>query len=57
MSQPTTLTATPDDFEAWEQELSPTYRPSKASRRREGREVINRELGIRRHRTTEREAF
>jgi hypothetical protein len=32
-----------------------TNRPSRAAERREGREQIERELGIRRHRSSERE--
>ena len=51
-----TAQGSPDDFDAWEHELSPTFRPTRAAERREAREVIARELGIRRHRTREREA-
>lgn len=43
-----------DDFHQWEQELSPTYRPTKAAQRRANREVIDRGLGINRHRRYDR---
>ncbi len=52
------LTPPADDFDAWESEFDPqpVYRPSKAARRREDQEVIDRQQGFRRHRTAEREA-
>ncbi len=45
----------PDDFDQWEAELSPTYRPTKAAERRSAQEHIERAQGFRRHRTSERE--
>lgn len=53
-----TLTPNADDFDAWENELATEqrYRPTKAAQRRAGKEQILRDLGIRRHRTSEREA-
>lgn len=57
MSQ-ATITATLDDFDEWEREVSPVvqHKPSKAAQRREGKAQILRGLGVRRHRTSEREA-
>lgn len=52
-----TAVSSGDDFERWEAELSPTYRPTKAAQRREDREAVDRGRGFRRHRTSEREAF
>jgi hypothetical protein len=54
-----TLIPADGDFEAWENELTEPeaqFRPSKAALRREAHEQIQRGLGIRRHRTHEREA-
>lgn len=53
-----TLIRSDDDFDAWENELAEPetqFRPSKAALRREAREQIERGLGIRRHRTGERD--
>lgn len=50
------INASPSDFDEWEQELNDRRRPPRAADRRADREVIDRELGIRRHRTSEREA-
>jgi hypothetical protein len=58
-----TLSPTPDDFDDLEfaaivadfDEPTPTRRPSRAAQRREARQQIDRQLGIRRHRTGERE--
>jgi len=63
-----TLIRSDDDFDRWESELTqplgeplpapqPTFRPSRAAERRQAREVIDRELGYLRHRSTEREVF
>lgn len=53
-----TLTPDADDFHEWEQQFEPTRRrPSKAALRRAADEEILRGLGIRRHRSHEREAF
>jgi hypothetical protein len=58
MSQ-ATITAAFDDFNEWERQLSPVtaHKPTKAALRREGKEQILRGLGVRRHRSGEREAF
>jgi hypothetical protein len=56
------LTPTDDagDFDRWEQELNgdtrPVYRPTRAAERRAALQQIDEALGIRRHRTHEREA-
>lgn len=62
-----TLSPAADDFDRWETELTqplgepeppqprPAFRPSRAAERRAHRELIDRELGIVRHRRTERE--
>ncbi|HEY6117232.1 MAG TPA: hypothetical protein VI172_14870 [Candidatus Dormibacteraeota bacterium] len=45
------------DFALWEDEVAaPAPRLSRAAERRQGRDDIDRQLGIRRHRTGEREA-
>lgn len=59
----TVLPPADDDFDDFEfaaivadfDEPRPIRRPSRAAERRQSREVIERELGIRRHRTNERE--
>lgn len=54
-----TLTRPADDFDEWESEFAEparSFRPTRAAERRSGREVIERELGIVRHRSHEREA-
>lgn len=61
MSAPTIPAGSFDDFNDFEFEAivadfdQPTFRPSRAAERREGREQIERDLGIRRHRSRERE--
>lgn len=50
-----TLTPAFDDFDEWESELAePRHRPTRAAERRADREVIERQLGIVRHRSHER---
>lgn len=50
-----TLIRSDDDFDAWESELAESkHRPGRAAERRAAREVIDRELGIVRHRSHER---
>ncbi len=56
MSTPT-LIRSDDDFDAWESELATEQKhsPTKAARRRADDEAIDRQLGIVRHRSRERE--
>ncbi|MGX6604840.1 hypothetical protein ACWKSP_22330 [Micromonosporaceae bacterium Da 78-11] len=56
---PPTTTGSGDDFDEWEQEFTTpaqSYRPSRAAERREAQDQIDVQLGIRRHRTGERES-
>ncbi len=51
-----TLVRSDDDFDAWESELTEQkYSPTKAARRRADDEAIDRQLGLVRHRSRERE--
>lgn len=51
-------TADPDDFDRWEQEIAddtrPVYRPTRAAERREAQQQIDEQLGLFRHRSSER---
>ncbi len=58
MTAPATINAAFDDFDAWEAEVSQSrnHRPTRAAERRADRAAIHEGLGLRRHRSREREA-